>query len=478
MRARPEPIRQDQLQLNITDYTTLVQQFPGTTISRTLQFQPGTNFKPRTSAGLELVVQLPIVQAPFRIYWAYNFNRMSEVITAPVTQFPGPVSTLTTPCVQYDDRSQSVPVEYLQGPGAVDGYLEFPGSAADFEFIQQPAADEFLRSGAHVPVHGEPDVLIADFAGSEFSMWDCRSESPDKRQGSKLVLRGRMLRNLGRTGMSWWKFSTILTLAAALGALGCGGSSSSGVAITISPTTASVITNRTQLFSGLVTGSSNTAITWTLTCATGVTANTCGSIDATGLYTAPATIPTITSSGTTTIAPTVTITGHRASRYDQNGDGHPDHRHRNQHHHYADHRYRGHGREFPVRRHRQQSGVQYHLQSHLSQCHLVAFHHADGNRHHRRYYRRLHGAHDGSLAKHCHHHGHVGGGHIGHGDCDGHRGDRDDSHRDLGEPEHDGIRRALPGYLHHRDEFHFHEQCLTSTARSWPPPSSRMYPPR
>ena len=31
--------------------------------------------------------------------------------------------------------------------------------------------------------------------------------------------------------MSRWKFSTILTLAAALGALGCGGSSSSTVAI-------------------------------------------------------------------------------------------------------------------------------------------------------------------------------------------------------------------------------------------------------
>jgi hypothetical protein len=108
--------------------------------------------------------------------------------------------------------------------------------------------------------------------------------------------------------MRWWKFSTILTLAAALGAWGCGGSSSSGVAITVTPTTASVITNRTQLFSGAVTGSTNTAITWTLTCATGVAANTCGSIDATGLYTAPATIPTITSSGTTTIAPAVTVT--------------------------------------------------------------------------------------------------------------------------------------------------------------------------
>lgn len=110
--------------------------------------------------------------------------------------------------------------------------------------------------------------------------------------------------------MRWWKFSTILTLAAALGALGCGGGSSSGgVTIAISPTIASVITNRTQLFTGSVTGSSNTSITWSVTCATGVTANTCGSIDATGLYTAPATVPTTTTGTTTTVAPTVTITG-------------------------------------------------------------------------------------------------------------------------------------------------------------------------
>lgn len=91
--------------------------------------------------------------------------------------------------------------------------------------------------------------------------------------------------------------------------MGCGKSTPNTVSITISPTQASVITNRTQLFSGLVTGSSNTAITWSLTCATGVAANSCGNIDATGLYTAPATIPTVTTNGTTTVAPTVTITG-------------------------------------------------------------------------------------------------------------------------------------------------------------------------
>jgi len=111
--------------------------------------------------------------------------------------------------------------------------------------------------------------------------------------------------------MKRWKLSTILTLAAALGALGCGGSSSSTVSITVSPTSASVITNRTQLFSALVTGNSNTAVTWTLTCETvsSVLATSCGTIDATGLYTAPATIPSVSVSGTPTIAPVVTITG-------------------------------------------------------------------------------------------------------------------------------------------------------------------------
>ena len=86
-------LRHDQLQLNSADLSTLQSQFPPTPtfrgISPTLPFQPGTNFKLRSTVGIELVVQLPIVQAPFRIYWGYNLNRMAQVITAPRTQFPG-----------------------------------------------------------------------------------------------------------------------------------------------------------------------------------------------------------------------------------------------------------------------------------------------------------------------------------------------------------------------------------------------------
>jgi outer membrane protein insertion porin family len=40
--------------------------------SRELKLVPGTNFAPRMSTGLELQVILPIVNAPFRIYYAYN----------------------------------------------------------------------------------------------------------------------------------------------------------------------------------------------------------------------------------------------------------------------------------------------------------------------------------------------------------------------------------------------------------------------
>ncbi|MBZ5536029.1 MAG: outer membrane protein assembly factor BamA [Acidobacteriia bacterium] len=42
---------------------------------------PGTNFKVRSSVGLELQVVLPVVNAPFRLYYAYNPTRLSTVYT-------------------------------------------------------------------------------------------------------------------------------------------------------------------------------------------------------------------------------------------------------------------------------------------------------------------------------------------------------------------------------------------------------------
>jgi outer membrane protein insertion porin family len=43
----------------------------------------GTNWTPRMSTGLELQVMLPIINAPFRVYWAYNPLRLDTTTTSP-----------------------------------------------------------------------------------------------------------------------------------------------------------------------------------------------------------------------------------------------------------------------------------------------------------------------------------------------------------------------------------------------------------
>jgi outer membrane protein insertion porin family len=54
------------------------------TFPQTLQIASGTNWVPRMSAGLELQMFLPVVNAPFRIYWAYNPIRLDTTSSSPV----------------------------------------------------------------------------------------------------------------------------------------------------------------------------------------------------------------------------------------------------------------------------------------------------------------------------------------------------------------------------------------------------------
>jgi len=44
----------------------------------------GTNWVPRMSTGLELQMMLPVINAPFRIYWAYNAMRLDSNTVPPV----------------------------------------------------------------------------------------------------------------------------------------------------------------------------------------------------------------------------------------------------------------------------------------------------------------------------------------------------------------------------------------------------------
>ena len=79
----------NQLQLDPSAVTTLQQEypnvdFPGLRIGKNLPIISGTNFAPHASAGLEMVIQLPIIQAPFRFYWAYNYARLHGTIQGPL----------------------------------------------------------------------------------------------------------------------------------------------------------------------------------------------------------------------------------------------------------------------------------------------------------------------------------------------------------------------------------------------------------
>ncbi len=49
-----------------------------------LQILSSTNWRPRMSTGLELQMFLPVVNAPFRIYWAYNPLRLDEQANPPI----------------------------------------------------------------------------------------------------------------------------------------------------------------------------------------------------------------------------------------------------------------------------------------------------------------------------------------------------------------------------------------------------------
>jgi outer membrane protein insertion porin family len=84
------------LRLDPTGVANIEQQFPLIHQTEQLQIAPGTNFRVRSSTGIEFNVNLPIVQAPFRIYWAYNPLRLHETIIAPFDH--ANLATLATTC--------------------------------------------------------------------------------------------------------------------------------------------------------------------------------------------------------------------------------------------------------------------------------------------------------------------------------------------------------------------------------------------
>jgi len=101
-------------------------------------------------------------------------------------------------------------------------------------------------------------------------------------------------RTLGRTNSfmnpGFHRIAMALTIASAFGLWGCGGSSISSsaptppwlISVTVTPSSVTVLRDATQAFTAKVTGTSNTAVTWS------VQESSDGKVDSAGLYTPPA----------------------------------------------------------------------------------------------------------------------------------------------------------------------------------------------
>ncbi len=87
----------NQLKMEATHIADLNAQFPQAGFGEKVRIVPGTQ-KPRVSTGVELQVMLPIVQAPFRVYWAYNPSVVQQYLQPPIvvdrTAFPNDATFL------------------------------------------------------------------------------------------------------------------------------------------------------------------------------------------------------------------------------------------------------------------------------------------------------------------------------------------------------------------------------------------------
>jgi outer membrane protein insertion porin family len=119
-------VKQSALKLNPSGLTSLEQQFPDSNVSGQLGIASGTNFRVRGSTGIEFGVQLPIVQAPFRIYYAYNINRLHSEIISPADYInPADLALLKSSLPPEVYNTQVLPLlqEFIVNPGRLN-YFE------------------------------------------------------------------------------------------------------------------------------------------------------------------------------------------------------------------------------------------------------------------------------------------------------------------------------------------------------------------
>jgi outer membrane protein insertion porin family len=83
-------LRTDQLQIDtsIPSLKELTTEYPYFTLPTRLRIIANTNLRPRSSTGLDLQVILPVVNAPFHLFYGYNWLRENNVSVVPPQVLP------------------------------------------------------------------------------------------------------------------------------------------------------------------------------------------------------------------------------------------------------------------------------------------------------------------------------------------------------------------------------------------------------
>jgi len=76
-------LRSSQLQVSTTSLSSLSSEFPHFPLPSELKPIASTNYRPRVSTGIEIQVVLPVVNAPFRVFYGYNLIRLNETVSQP-----------------------------------------------------------------------------------------------------------------------------------------------------------------------------------------------------------------------------------------------------------------------------------------------------------------------------------------------------------------------------------------------------------
>lgn len=75
--------RQSQLRIQQAALDGIHTEFPWFPTPKELRAIAATNLRPRASTGIEVQVVLPVVNAPFRVFYGYNFLRLNDTVIPP-----------------------------------------------------------------------------------------------------------------------------------------------------------------------------------------------------------------------------------------------------------------------------------------------------------------------------------------------------------------------------------------------------------